>query len=71
MRAGLESQSGVLRFKGLPVNLGHSNSQQIIMANNKKLTDELGLKKKDIDGVYIFLIKKSYFCGYHIHYFDD
>ena len=51
MRAGLESQSGVLRFKGLPVNLGHSNSQQIIMANNKKLTDELGLKKKDIDGV--------------------
>ena len=41
------------------MNLGHSNSQQFIsMANTKKLTDELGLKKKDIDGVYIFLIKK-------------
>ena len=38
------------------------------MADTQKLMDELGLKKKDIDGVY--LLDQMVICHIHFHYFD-
>ena len=36
--------------------------------NTQKIMDQLGLKKKDIDGLY--LLDQIVICKIHIHHFD-